>query len=168
MFLEPCCFNTHLDQIWNNREAANEPLFTYGDTDLQMLMEYLVNNAPNCDVYLVLVKVEPETIQTIEKLMKAKIKGTEQFLVRSFVLLSQGSQRKEIASALGKFRQDGRLIVCEYNVAFRCLCVGNGENHFVIEGSIPQTKNRSMQMFSFNAGKDYYHKVMGTLNYRSK
>ena len=169
MILEPCCFHKQLSEIINGKNTT-EHLFTFGDTDLQMLMDCLVSYAPECDVYLALVKVEPDTLYSITKLMEAKVKGTDRHLVKSFVLLSQGDvkHRKAIYEALEKYRQEGRLIICEHETAFRCLCVGNDTRHFILQGSIPQTKNFAMQMFTLTTDKDNYEKVMRILNYREK
>lgn len=167
MILEPCCYHKQLNELINGN-AVTEHLFTFGDTDLQMLMDTLVHHAPGCDVYLVMIQVAPETIRTIAKLMEVRNASTDQWLVNSFVLLSQGHQRKEIAEALGKYREGGRLIVCEDIVAFRCLCVGNGARHFVLQGSIPQTVGYAMQMMTLTQSREHYDQVMRILNYKKK
>ena len=167
MILEPCCYRKQLTElIGSNR--INEHLFTFGDTDLQMLMDFFVSHTPECDVYLVLVQVEEETLQTISSLMEAKRTSNGKPMVKSFVLLHQGNNKKAVHEALDKFRKDGRLMICESDVSFRCLCVGNGTNHFVLQGAIPQKKNFAMQMFSLSMGNEQYENVMRILNYRKK
>lgn len=167
MILEPCCFRKQMSE-WIDGKTAAEHFITFGDTDLQMLMDFLVHHAPECEVYLVQVQVEPETCRTINKLMEAKVNGTEVPLVKSFVLLHQGQRRKEVNEALEKHRKSGRLLICEHNAAFRCLCVGNQKHHFVLQGSIPQVQNYAMQMFTATKDEENYKHVMGILNYPKK
>jgi len=165
MILEPCCFNKQLtDVIASPREV--EHLFVSGGVDLQLMMDYFIRHSPGCDVYLVLVQVSDSTIRTIAKMMEAKIKKGTEPLVRSFTLLSQGHQRKEIAKALGKYRQEGRLIVLEDDSAFRCLCVGNEKNSFVLQGSIPQIAGYSTQMMTLTKSRKHYDHVMSILKHR--
>lgn len=164
MILEPCCFNKQLtDVIASPREV--EHLFVSGGVDLQMMMDYLIRHSPGCDVYLVLVEVSARTIRTIAKMMEARINNGTEPLVRSFVLLSQGNQRKEIAEALNKYRQEGRLIVLEDNSSFRCLCVGNEKNSFVLQGSIPQIVSYSTQMMTLTKQRKHYEHVMSVLKH---
>lgn len=167
MILEPCCYKTQLSNLLNSK-SITEHLFTYGDTDLQMLMDFFVYHAHECEVYLTLVQVEPETLYTITKLMEAKNNATGNPLIKSFVLLHQGHNRKFVHEALDKYRQEGRLLICEAEASFRCLCVGNGKKHFVLQGALPQTKNFAMQMFSLTMGADHYDKVMHILNYQKR
>lgn len=164
MILEPCCYKKHLTE-WLNKNTGTEHIFTFGDVDLPMLMDYFVPASPQCDVYLVLVQVEPETLYAITKLMEARIKNTSEYLVKSFVLLHQGKNRKLVHDALDKYRSEGRLLMCEHEAAFRCLCVGNGKNHIILQGSIPQTKNYAMQMLTLTTTKEHYDQVMRMLNY---
>lgn len=165
MILEPCCFNKQLtDVIASPREV--EHLFVSGGVDLQLMMDYFIRHSPGCDVYLVLVQVSDSTIRTIAKIMEAQINNGTEPLVRSFTLLSQGHQRKEIAEALGKYRQEGRLIVLEDDSAFRCLCVGNEKNSFVLQGSIPQIAGYSTQMMTLTKSRKHYDHVMSVLKHR--
>lgn len=164
MILEPCCFNKQLtDVIASPREV--EHLFVSGGVDLQLMMDYFIRHSPGCDVYLVLVQVSDSTIRTIAKMMEAQINNGTEPLVRSFTLLSQGHQRKEIAEALGKYRQEGRLIVLEDDSAFRCLCVGNEKNSFVLQGSIPQIAGYSTQMMTLTKSRKHYDHVMSVLKH---
>ena len=165
MFLEPCCFNKQLTSLIESNSEA-EHLFTFGDTHLPMLMDFLVRHAPGCEVYLTLPQVNQEAIHTIAKLMDESRDGN--YLIRSMVLLSQGNQRKEIAEALGRYREEGRLIVCEDSVSFRCLCVGNGKLHFVLQGSIPLSQGYAMQMMTLTKTQTHYEQVMRILNYRKQ
>lgn len=165
MILEPCCFNKQLtDVIASPREV--EHLFVLGGVDLQLMMDYFIRHSPGCDVYLVLVQVSDSTIRTIAKIMEAQINNGTEPLVRSFTLLSQGYQRKEIAEALNKYRQEGRLVVLEDDSAFRCLCVGNQKNSFVLQGSIPQIAGYSTQMMTLTKSRKHYDHVMSVLKHR--
>ena len=96
--------------------------------------------------------------------METKIPETDEYLIRSFVLVTQGEDRKNISQHLGQFRKEGRLKVFEDNTSFRCLCVGNENNHLVLQGSIPQENNYSMQMMTFTKSKKLYDNVMSILN----
>ena len=165
MLLEPCCFNKQIaDVIASPREV--EHLFTFGGVDLQKIMDYFVRHSPGCEVSLTLVQVADETIRTIAKLMEAKTnKGTDP-LVRSFTLVSQGNQRKQIAEVLDKYRTEGRLIICEDNSAFRCLCVANEKHSFVLQGSIPQVDSYSTQMMTLTKSRKHYDHVMSVLHHK--
>lgn len=163
MILEHCCYKQYISTLLESKYESYH-LFTNGDVDLSMMMDQLIGYSPDCDVYLVLVSVHPRTIRTIARLMETKISGTDQYLIRSFTILSQGEDRKSISEHLGQFRKEGRLKVLEDNAAFRCLCVGNEKNSFVLQGSIPQDKNYSMQMMTFTKSKKLYDNVMSILH----
>ncbi len=167
MILEPCCFNKQLNDVIESQRET-EHLFTFGSVDLPMIMDFLIRHASGCVVHLILVQVSPETINAIDRLMESKDAATGKWLISSLVLISQGMQRKEIADTLGKYRKEGRLVVCEDAVSFRCLCVGNGIHHFVLQGSIPQTKDYAMQMMTLTKSPKHYNHVMSILNHKSK
>lgn len=163
MILEKCCYRQYISTLLESKYDSYH-LFTNGDVDLQVIMDQLVSHSPECDVYLVLVNVHLNTIRTIARLMEAKIPDTGQYLVRSFTILSQGDDRKSISQHLSQYRKEGRLKVFESNIAFRCLCVGNENNSFVLQGSIPQENNYSMQMMTFTKSKKLYDNVMSILH----
>lgn len=163
MILEPCCYKQYISTLLESKYESYH-LFTNGDVDLSMIMDQLIGHSPGCDVYLVLINVHLNTIRTIERLMNGMIPSTEQYLIRSLTIVTQGEDRKIISQYLSQFRKEGRLKVLEDNVAFRCLCVGNGENNFVLQGSIPQEKNYSMQMMTFTKSKKLYDNVMSILH----
>lgn len=163
MILESCCYRQYISTLLESKYDSYH-LFTNGDVDLTMLMDQLVGHTPGCDVYLVLVSVHINTIRAIARLMEDRISGTDQYLIRSFTILSQGDDRKNISQHLSNYRKEGRLKVMEDNVSFRCLCVGNGKNNLVLQGSIPQEKNYSMQMMTFSKNKKLYDNVMSILN----
>ena len=162
MILETCCYKQYISTLLESKYDSYH-LFTNGDVDLSMIMDQLISHSPGCDVYLVLINVHRNTIRTIARLMETKISGTDQYLIRSFTILSQGEDRKNISEHLSQFRKEGRLKVLEDNVAFRCLCVGNEKNNLVLQGSIPQENNYSMQMMTFTKSKKLYDNVMSIL-----
>lgn len=167
MILEPCCYRTRLTELLLGNPSA-EHLITFGDTDLSMLMDYFVSHSPGCDVFLLLVSAHQNTIRTIARLMDARIPGTDCYLVRSFTLYTQGENRTAIQTALATFREQKRMLVVEGNVSTRCLCVGNGQNHFVLQGSIPQEKNNAMQIMTLTTTEAEYNNLMRILNYQKK
>lgn len=163
MILEHCCYKQYISTLLDSKYDSYH-LFTNGDVDLSMIMDQLIVHSPECDVYLVLVNVHLNTIRTIVRLMETKISGTDRYLIRSFTVLSQGEDRKNISQHLSQYRKEGRLKVLEDNVAFRCLCIGNEKNSFVLQGSIPQNNNYAMQMMTFTKSKKLYDNVMSMLH----
>lgn len=163
MILESCCYRQYISTLLESKYESYH-LFTNGDVDLQMIMDQLISHSPGCKVHLVLINVHLNTIRTIARLMETKIPETDEYLIRSFVLVTQGEARKNISQHLGQFRKEGRLKVFEDNTSFRCLCVGNENNHLVLQGSIPQENNYSMQMMTFTKSKKLYDNVMSILN----
>lgn len=169
MILEPCCFRKQLGSLLSSmeEEGGASHLFTWGDFGLPELLDYLAGTAPGCDVLLSLVHVESATLSAIASLMERKDNGGE-FLVRSFTLVSQGGERKEIISALGGYRAGGRMTVCEEKVSFRCMAVGNGERHYVLGGSINQSPVFSMQMMTLTSSRKLYEEVVNMFGYQKK
>ena len=163
MILESCCYRQYISTLLESKYETYH-LFTNGDVNLSMIMDQLVSHAQGCDVFLALGNVHLNTIRTIDRLMETKIPETDQFLVHSFTILSYGEDRKNISQHLNRFRQEGRLIVLEDNVALRCLCVGNGKDNFVLQGTIAQENNYSMQMVTFTKSKKLYDNVMSILH----
>lgn len=167
MILEPCCFNKQLNDVMASPRET-EHLLTFGGVDLQMMMDFFIRHSPECDVYLILIQVTNQTIRSIGKLMEEKMADGSTPLIRSFVLMYQGEHRKQIADILGKYREEGRLLVCEGNTAFRCLCVGNEKNSLVLQGSIPQVDSYAMQMMTLTKSRKHYDHVMSILNHQKK
>ena len=163
MYLEPCCYKQYISTLLESKYDTYH-LFTNGDVDLSMMMDQLIGHSPECNVYLALVNVNLHTIQTIARLMETKITGTDRCLVHSFTILSQGADRKIISQHLDQYRKEGRLKVLEDDVAFRCLCIENEKNSFVLQGSIPQENNYSMQMMTFTKSRKLYDNVMSILH----
>lgn len=178
LILEPCCFRKQLDELLSEieenipdiqesqpsipssgekkREAAH--FFTYGDFSLPEFMDYFIGRCPECDVFLSLVHVEPATIHSITNLMARKDKKGN-FLIRSFTLLSQGKNRKEISNSLSSYIHSGRMAICEDTESFRCFSVGNKKHHYILNGSINQVPVFSMQMFTLTTSLKLYEDV---------
>lgn len=179
LILEPCCFRKQLDELLSEieenvpdtqesqpgilssekkkREAAH--FFTYGDFSLPEFMDYFIGRCPECDVFLSLVHVEMTTIHSIATLMERKDKKGN-FLIRSFTLLSQGKNRKEISDSLFPYIHSGRMAICEDTESFRCLSVGNQRHHYILNGSINQVPVFSMQMFTLTTSLKLYEDVL--------
>lgn len=161
MIIEPCCFRKQFDEllanIENNGNVAH--FFTNGDLSLPEFMDYFIGRSPGCDVFLSLIRVDACTLATIYKLMGKKDRNGN-FLIKSFTLLSQGYDREAINNTLSKFRNSGRLLVCEDKESFRCLTVGNTNHNYILNGSINQSPVFSMQMFTITTSEELYEDTM--------
>jgi hypothetical protein len=155
LFVEPCCFRKQLS------ERLDKPFcnfFTNGDVTLDMFLDFLVGLCPGAAVSLALVRVEQATLNTLVRLMERR-NSDGSFLIHSLVLVSTGQDRAAVSAALAPFRTEGRAVVCEERVAFRCLAVANDSASFVLQGSIGQTSAFLVQMISMATDRSTYEGV---------
>lgn len=160
--IEPCCFNRQLDELVNTIEGQGKAevahFFTFGDLALPHFIDYFIRHAPGCEVFLALLTVTEQTVSHLARQLEKKHNGEP--LVNHLTLLTQGTERKRIAEALGTFIEQGRVTVCEDRTAFRCLAVRNTKHCFVLNGSINQANDYAMQMFTLTTGRKTGDTVM--------
>lgn len=167
IILEPCCFRKQLNDFLSNGKSEYTHIFTWGDFGLSEILDYFVGISPGCDVFLSLIRMESSTLSSIANLMERKDDhGT--YLIHSLSLFTQGKERAEIAASLNKYRDDGRMFICEQKISFRCLAVSNGERHFVLNGSINQSPVYSMQMLSLTTSEQEYKETMRVFGYKKR
>lgn len=167
IILEPCCFRKQLDDFLSTEKPEYTHLFTWGDFGLPELLDYFIGISPGCDVFLSLIRIEPATLSSIANLMERKDNHGEH-LIRSLSLFTQGKERAEIADALSKYRDAGRMFICESKISFRCLAVSNGKQHFILSGSINQSPVYSMQMLSLTTSEQEYKETMRVFGYQHR
>lgn len=158
MIVEPCCYRKQMDELVSGYpEVAH--FFTNGDLSLPEFMDYLIGRCPGCDVFLSLVSVNECTLASVCRLLDRKLPDGSP-LIRTFALLSQGKERDMVHTYLAPYCKGGRVCVCEDRESFRCLSVGNGASHFILNGSINQQPVYSMQMFTLTSSKVAYEQAM--------
>lgn len=162
LILEPCCFNTQLDNIIQSIEGPGRTgvahFFTFGDVCFAHYLDYFIRQAPGGEVFLALLAVTDDSVSRMAGQLEKK-RGHDP-LVSHLTLLTQGADRKKLDLGLGTFIRQGRVTVCEDRIAFRCLAVVNKERSFVLNGSINQTADYAMQMFTLTTGRKAGESVM--------
>lgn len=173
MYIEPCCYEKQLTELLTQIEKKSNAahFFSNSDWDLTQLLPFFALRAPGCELTLCLVNIEQNTLDALRKLMNRMVfdhgVGETIRLVSRLTLITQGNQRAETLSHLKGFGD--RVVVCEDNIGFRCLAVGNGQRHFVVQGSLNQrVLTGATQMFTLTTGAALYDSALKVLGSKSR
>lgn len=173
--IEPCCYHKQLEGLIDEcaEKHSSASFFSYSDWDLCDMLETLAGYCCGGEMGLVMVRLDTRLIRTIARILTHTSIIPEDpkhhsVGVSKMILVSQppvsGSgfdQRAEIQAQLGRFIKNGQLVVCEDNVAFRCVTLRNpsGKHNLVIQGSLNTQKSGAMQMFTLTASPAEYENV---------
>ena len=166
--IEPCCYEKQLTALLEEIEGKDNVahFYSFSDWDLNVLLPFFVNRAPEGEVTLCLVHVEQGVLETLRKLLTRMIPSPETReqvpLVKHLSLITRGDNRKDILEALNGF--GGRCSVCEDTIGFRCLTVANDKRQFVVQGSLNQQALSATQMFTLTTGKKLYRQAQDLLD----
>ena len=179
--IEPCCYSK---QLTHNLELAEKGggvshFFSFSDWSTDELLPWFFGSVPGCEAVVSLVQIDFRTIYVLQHLMGRtyydREAGETRPVVGRLTLITQPSrtdadaQRRELRAQLGKYIDEGRVVVCEDSVAFRCLAAGNGIRHLVLQGSINQSHMEPCtQMFTLTTTKGAWAQAMEMLRSKGK
>lgn len=142
--IEPCCYNKQIGELIDlctkSAELPCSHFFSYSDRDAEALLHTLSGYARGGILYVALVHLDASFIAAIRSVLsrtyvEAPDCSVPKACVRRLVLVTQPGtcgvgcgQREELRAQLGEFIENGRIVVCEDNIGFRCMAV-EGTDH---------------------------------------
>ena len=168
MFLEPCCYHKHLEQaVRAALHGQLVPLVSFGDVTVMHLLDYLLRKASGSTALLVLPRLRPALIQCLEILMDEKLPSGK-WLIGELTLISCGCEHTQVVNRLGRFRNDGRLTICEDKVATRVLALSNGEFSFTVTGPLNQDVEYQLHIWQLSASQEVYNGFSELFSFQKK
>lgn len=168
MFLEPCCYHKHLEQaVRAALHGQLVPLVSFGDVTVMHLLDYLLRKASGSTALLVLPRLKPGLLHCLEKLMDEQLPSGN-WLVSELTLISYGYEHTQVVNCLGRFRNDGRLTICEDRVATRVLALSNGDYSFTVTGPLNQETGYEMHIWQLSASQEVYNDFSELFSFQKK
>lgn len=169
--IEPCCFNKQLNEVIDICSATHGTMhfFSYSDWDASALLEYLAGYAQGGLLGVVMIRIDIPFLESLRRVLaRMRISASKKSVpyVSRVILITQPglqgtaiNQRNEIRAQLGEYIANGRLVVCEDNVGFRCFTAHGMSHSLVVQGSINLQQSNAMQMFTLTASPEEYAEV---------
>lgn len=159
--IEPCCYSKQLegliDRCAETKGAGH--FFSYSDWTLADLLGTLAKYCGGGELCLAMVRADLPLIEAVRRTLTAKYGGKD--AVGKMTLVTQPpvsggtvNLREEIRLQLGSFVREGRLVLCEDNIGFRCVLLRSREHSLVIQGSLNTERSGAMQMFTLTASPE--------------
>ena len=169
MQVEPCCYKTELSTIWSQMPCSGtEVFFTNSETQLSEFIGQMVWWLPGCEVTIALVQAEDSTLEMLHSLLgKTAVMddGRSDWLIRQLnVIVQPNKSRERIEKYLLSHARSSVVTIAERDIAFRCLCIGNGAGRLLLTGSLNQVKSRSSEMLLLSRDENLYERTMRKLH----
>lgn len=179
--IEPCCYSKQLSQNLEEAERGSgiSHFYSFSDWSTDELVPWVLSSTAGCEAVLCLVQIDPRTVYMLAEILRRtyhdRVEGVDKYVVKHLVIITQPSredaekQRYEIRAQLGRFIDEGRVVVCEDNIGFRCVAASNGKRNIVIQGSINQFHMEPCcQMYTMTTSRVAYEQAMEMLSSKSR